>query len=77
MGQVCVAKFTVFSFGVDGQVPSTRYARLDTIAIIGGRPVRGTEILVDERDVDETGMTRPGFSPEGDAAPAMASRRRP
>jgi hypothetical protein len=61
VGQVRVAKFTVFDFTNRSEVPSSRYARLDTIAVIGGRPVKDTEIDVDESEVDEFGMTRPGF----------------
>ena len=63
MGQVRVAKFTVFDFTDRSDITSARYARLDTIAIIGGRPIRGTEILVDETDIDEIGMTKLNFVP--------------
>jgi hypothetical protein len=64
MGQVRVAKFTVFDFTDQREVPSSRYARLDTIAVIGGQPVKETEICIDESEVDEFGMTRPGFAPK-------------
>jgi hypothetical protein len=63
MGQVRVARFTVFDFTNQSEIPSSRYARLDTIAVIGGRPVKDTEICVDESEVDEFGLTRPGFAP--------------
>jgi hypothetical protein len=65
MGQVRVAKFTVFDFTDRSEVPSSRYARLDTIAIIGGRPIQGTEVMADETDLDEFGMTKSGFTPKG------------
>jgi hypothetical protein len=64
MAQIRVAKFTVFEFTDRNEVPSLRYARLDTIAIIGGRPISGTETLADDADIDEFGMTKPGFEPK-------------
>ncbi len=63
MAQVRVAKFTVFDFTDRSEVPSSRYARLDTIAIIGGKPIRGSEIMAEENDLDEFGMTKPDFAP--------------
>lgn len=61
VAQVRVFKFTVFDFTGRHDVPSSRYARLDTISIIGGQPIRGSELLVDEQELDGMGMTKGGF----------------
>jgi hypothetical protein len=40
-----------------------RYATEATVAFLGGRPVKGSSIMVDEGDLDGVGMTKAGFTP--------------
>jgi hypothetical protein len=61
MSTVRVWKFTVFDFTSQRDTASSRYARSETISIIGGTPIRGSDILVDESDLDVMGMTKSGF----------------
>jgi hypothetical protein len=43
---VRVWKYTVFDFTGRRDLPSSRYARSETISIIGGTPIQGSDILV-------------------------------
>ena len=61
IGQVRVWKFTVFELSGPRDLPSSRYARQETISTMGGAPVRGSDIVVKPSDLDDMGMTMPGF----------------
>lgn len=61
MAQVSVSKFTVFDVTGQKDIPSSRDATNATISIIGGTPIAGTEIKVEETELDDMGMTMPGF----------------
>lgn len=63
MQKVVVYRFEVYDINADHYVWSRRRATLGAIAAVSGRADLRSGMDVDESELDDNGMTRPGYSP--------------